>query len=1119
MDIDQLRPVTVADAHAAAEARGALCSQCPCYGKQRGPVLGEIRPNAKLTIIGEAPGPREVATGRVFTGYSGQELEAGLQLGDLGREDCTITNVISCQPPDKMSFDDYLTRLNRDYLRAVDVAKKANAAIPPKPLSPIECCAPRLARDIAESRTQTTLAVGGKALQAMAQREGIRYGSGKEGAGETVIATIAGQHGSPIKLPDRPGEMPGRILTASLHPAYAARGNKEYKIVIREDIARAARIVSRGHWIDWTEPSFDVFPSVARIKDVLEMFVRQKDHIEVVADIETDKGDIPKGGKGFDPSTCRIRCIGFYALMPDGSEVVIVVPFRYKNGKPWWPPEIEAALIELCRQVFDECKIVGHNFIGFDSLVLARNGMWSHPRKQVEDTMIGHHDTDHNDLPHKLGFVVARFLEAPLWKHDVDHKVADNVEKDKDLHEYCLYRNVMIRLADGTSKPIEDIVRTKNPGPVLSYNTRTEQVEARLITGWHRTKVRFQIWRQIRTDGEKKGGRGLIVTPDHDVYLMIDGAPTPVPALQIIKGDEILTLDDKTKEVTGSAHVTQTAFWKPKERDWANAKTRWCLSVDHNHNFFTNYALVANCGRDVLTTGRVWPKIRDKICRLGTVNQYRKDRELAPVMRDCGAMGLVINEHRRGELSQQFNQMVAQLRTKFAEQSGLPEFLSKKGAKGAWGIRSNKMIGEWLYDEKGYTPPLNPKGEQWEDGDARSVSTPAILRLLDHGVEPEVGAALETFVEFNACEKARGGFIDNLKVRNIPALNGYGRAPSVSILGEEVLPDREALSLLNTTYTIHVTPSGRTSSKPNVQNWSSRVRGPVLVDPLGQPLLNKNGKPVHAVVNMRSMVVAPPGHVIVGSDYAQIELRLYAYLAQDELLLTAFKEFDKFGKALDPHTLNAAVLFKKDDEDLMECYYRLKYDTPKGKLKYLRTIAKRFVYLVTYGGEEGKLFDSMFNERDKITGEKVFENLNEKKVGVWYRRWHALHPWTKAWQGRIHRMVREHGYVAEGGHFRKRFFPGGPSKKNAPPNHTVQGRAAAIMNDCVMKVDKRIPHGSWSPWTGIFLQVHDYIGLYVPEDRADEAIEIINECMPVDIEGLPIIGDMPLATWSWDAQG
>ena len=297
------------------------------------------------------------------------------------------------------------------------------------------------------------------------------------------------------------------------------------------------------------------------------------------------------------------------------------------------------------------------------------------------------------------------------------------------------------------------------------------------------------------------------------------------------------------------------------------------------------------------------------------------------------------------------------------------------------------------------------------------------------------------------------------------------------------------------------------ASSPNVQNWSSRVRGPPDPD---------TGRPT--VVNMRSMVVAPPGHVIVGADYSQIELRLYAVLAHDELLIKAFNDVDEHGDKLDRHALNAAVLFKNDTEDLMGCYRRVR-DMPKGKKKYIRTIAKRFVYLVTYGGDESTLFDTMLNERDKITGEKVFKDLTPKQVNVWFSRWHTLHPETKQWQERINRVVREQGWVAESGHYRKRFFPGGPNKKNIPPNHTVQGRAAAIMNDAVLRVDEKIPHGCWSRWTGLFLQVHDQLALYVPENRVSEAQKIIAECMYTEVDGMPIPPDEVLASHDWEGQG
>ena len=58
----------------------------------------QIRPTgpcpAKIMLVGEAPGEREVAEGQPFVGFSGQELSKMLQEAGIMRSECFITNVV-----------------------------------------------------------------------------------------------------------------------------------------------------------------------------------------------------------------------------------------------------------------------------------------------------------------------------------------------------------------------------------------------------------------------------------------------------------------------------------------------------------------------------------------------------------------------------------------------------------------------------------------------------------------------------------------------------------------------------------------------------------------------------------------------------------------------------------------------------------------------------------------------------------------------------------------------------------------------------------------------------------------------------------------------------------------
>lgn len=77
----------------------ALCRKCSLAEGRTNIVFGSGNPQARVLIIGEAPGKNEDLQGEPFVGKAGQNLNELLKLADLKREDIFIANVLKCRPP------------------------------------------------------------------------------------------------------------------------------------------------------------------------------------------------------------------------------------------------------------------------------------------------------------------------------------------------------------------------------------------------------------------------------------------------------------------------------------------------------------------------------------------------------------------------------------------------------------------------------------------------------------------------------------------------------------------------------------------------------------------------------------------------------------------------------------------------------------------------------------------------------------------------------------------------------------------------------------------------------------------------------------------------------------
>jgi len=166
----------------------ATCTRCALSLTRQRVVIGSGPAQARLVVVGEAPGRSEDEGGEPFIGRSGQLL-VGLIEAELGlrREDYFITNVVKCRPPENRT---------------------------PR-VREIKCCRPWLEEQLLSRRTSVVLAVGNTAGRAVfGYREALRD-----------------VHGTYFD-----GELARGLVT--FHPAAALRGGPSVVAMIREDLGR-----------------------------------------------------------------------------------------------------------------------------------------------------------------------------------------------------------------------------------------------------------------------------------------------------------------------------------------------------------------------------------------------------------------------------------------------------------------------------------------------------------------------------------------------------------------------------------------------------------------------------------------------------------------------------------------------------------------------------------------------------------------------------------------------------------------------------------------------------------------------------------------------------------------
>ena len=323
-------------------------------------------------------------------------------------------------------------------------------------------------------------------------------------------------------------------------------------------------------------------------------------------------------------------------------------------------------------------------------------------------------------------------------------------------------------------------------------------------------------------------------------------------------------------------------------------------------------------------------------------------------------------------------------------------------------INSTKQLGELLFDKLGLPPVKKTKT-------GYSTNADVLEKLKNkHPIIPAI-------MDYRMLTKLKSTYADGL----MAVICDDGR--------------------IRTTFQNLVTATGRLSStEPNLQNI------PVRTD-LG--------------AEIRKMFIPKEGHVLVDADYSQIELRVLAHIADDEVMQNAFIS------GLDVHTVTAAQVFGVKAEEV----------TP-----LQRRHAKAVNFGIVYGISEFSLAEDI--------------GVSRWEAKDYIDSYLAHYSGVRAYMKNVVEEARKTGYTTTM-YGRKRYIPELSASnfnirsgaERIALNTPIQGTAADLIKLAMIRVEKAL--NEHFPEAKLLLQVHDELIVECPEAIASQVAELVSSQM------------------------
>jgi DNA polymerase-1 len=338
----------------------------------------------------------------------------------------------------------------------------------------------------------------------------------------------------------------------------------------------------------------------------------------------------------------------------------------------------------------------------------------------------------------------------------------------------------------------------------------------------------------------------------------------------------------------------------------------------------------------------------------------------------------------------------------------------------------------------------------------------------------QLGTLLFETLGLPPVKKTKTGYSTNAdvlqKLKNkhpiIPAIMDYRMLTKLnSTYAEGLLKVIGDDGRIHTTFQNLVTATGRLSStEPNLQNI---------------PVRNDLG------AEIRKMFIPKDGYVLVDADYSQIELRVLAHIANDAVMIDAFKN------GMDIHTVTASQVFGIEQDQVTSLQ---------------RRHAKAVNFGIVYGISEFSLAEDIGVSR--YEAKSYIDSYLDNYQGVRNYMKHVVD------------QAREIGYT-QTLYGRRRYIPELSSSnfnirqgaERIALNTPIQGTAADLIKMAMIRVYDVL--SKYYPQARLILQVHDELIVECPVELAEEVAALVSrEMEQIAVLNVPLTAE---AKWgnSW----